>query len=34
VRDGLLESPAMPLDQTVDIMRTLDEIRRQSALSN
>ena len=33
VREGLLESPAMPLDQTVDIMRTLDEIRRQSGLA-
>jgi predicted dehydrogenase len=32
VREGLLESPAMPLDQSVDIMRVLDEIRRQSGL--
>ena len=32
VREGLLESPAMPLDQSVDIMRTLDEIRRQTGM--
>jgi hypothetical protein len=30
VREGLTESPAMPLDETVAIMRTLDEIRRQT----
>ncbi len=30
VREGLTESPAMPLDETVSIMRTLDEIRRQT----
>jgi predicted dehydrogenase len=32
VREGLLESPGMPLDETVDIMRTFDEIRRQTGL--
>jgi predicted dehydrogenase len=31
VREGLTESPGMPLDETVSIMRTLDEIRRQTA---
>jgi predicted dehydrogenase len=30
VREGLLESPGMPLDETVEIMRTFDEIRRQT----
>lgn len=28
---GLLESPWMPLDETVSVMATLDEIRRQTA---
>jgi predicted dehydrogenase len=32
LREGLLESPAMPLDESVAIMETLDEIRRQIAL--
>ena len=31
VREGLVESPGMPLDETISIMRTLDEIRRQTA---
>jgi predicted dehydrogenase len=30
VGEGLLESPGMPLDETVEIMRTFDEIRRQT----
>ena len=30
--EGLTESPAMPLDETVAIMRTMDEIRRQIGL--
>ncbi len=29
LRAGLLESPAMPLDESVSIMETMDEIRRQ-----
>lgn len=32
LRAGLLESPTMPLDESVAIMRTLDEIRRQIGL--
>ncbi len=32
VREGLTESPAMPLDETVAIMRTFDEIRRQTSM--
>lgn len=28
---GLLESPAMPLDETVSIMETMDEVRAQAA---
>jgi predicted dehydrogenase len=32
VGEGLLESPGMPLDQSVDIMRTFDEIRQQTRL--
>jgi predicted dehydrogenase len=32
VREGLLESPGMPLDETVEIMRTFDEIRRQAGV--
>ncbi len=32
VRAGLPESPAMPLDESVQIMETLDEIRRQIGL--
>jgi predicted dehydrogenase len=31
LRAGLPESPVMPLDETVAIMRTLDEVRRQTA---
>lgn len=31
LRAGLTESPVMPLDETVAIMRTLDEVRRQIA---
>jgi predicted dehydrogenase len=33
LREGLLESPVMPLDETVAIMTTLDEIRRQINLT-
>lgn len=29
VREGLLESPLLPLDETISIVETLDEIRRQ-----
>jgi hypothetical protein len=29
LRAGLLESPHMPLDETVQIMETMDEVRRQ-----
>jgi predicted dehydrogenase len=32
LREGLLESPVMPLDESVAIMETLDEIRRQIGL--
>lgn len=32
LREGLLESPDMPLDETLAIMRTMDEIRRQWGL--
>ncbi|GAB3679898.1 Gfo/Idh/MocA family protein [Angustibacter aerolatus] len=32
LRAGLLESPVLPLDETVAIMRTLDEVRAQSDL--
>ena len=32
IRAGLLESPTMPLDESVAIMETLDEIRRQVGL--
>jgi predicted dehydrogenase len=31
LRAGLVESPVLPLDETVSVMRTLDEIRRQTA---
>jgi hypothetical protein len=31
LRAGLSESPVLPLDETVAIMRTLDEIRAQTA---
>ena len=33
LRAGLLESPVMPLDETVSIMGTLDEVRDQIGLS-
>jgi predicted dehydrogenase len=33
LRAGLTESPAMPLDETVSIMATLDECRRQTGIS-
>lgn len=33
LREGLPESPAMPLDETVSIMATMDEIRRQIGLT-
>lgn len=33
VRDGRLESDVMPLDETVAIMRTMDEVRRQIGLT-
>ena len=32
LREGLTESPVMPLDETLAIMRTMDEIRRQWGL--
>lgn len=32
LRVGLLESPLMPLDESVSIMRTLDSLRRQAGL--
>jgi hypothetical protein len=32
LREGLRESPVMPLAETVTIMETLDEIRRQIGL--
>lgn len=32
LRSGLLESPLMPLDESVDIMRTLDTLRQQAGL--
>ena len=32
VREGLTESPSMPLDETIAIMRTFDEIRRQTGM--
>lgn len=32
LRAGLTESPVMPLDETVSIMRTLDECRRQTGI--
>ncbi len=32
LRAGLLESPVLPADETVQIMRTLDEVRRQIGL--
>jgi predicted dehydrogenase len=32
LRDGLTESPVMPLDETVNIMRTMDEVRAQAGI--
>jgi len=32
LREGLIESPVMPLDESLAIMRTMDEIRRQWGL--
>ena len=32
LRAGLTESPLMPLDETLAVMATLDEIRRQIGL--
>lgn len=29
IREGLTESPAMPLDETLEIMRTMDDLRAQ-----
>jgi hypothetical protein len=31
LRAGRSESPVLPLDETVAVMRTLDEIHRQTA---
>jgi predicted dehydrogenase len=33
LREGLAESPVLPLDETISIMETMDEIRRQVGLS-
>jgi predicted dehydrogenase len=32
LREGLTESPIMPLDETLAVMRTMDEVRRQIGL--
>jgi len=32
LREGRLESPVMPLDETLSIMRTLDQVRAQWGL--
>ena len=32
MREGALESPLMPLGETLQIMRTLDEVRQQIGL--
>ena len=29
MREGLTESPLLPLDDTLTVMRTMDEVRRQ-----
>ena len=34
LRAGLLESPLLPLDETYTIMQAMDEVRRQTGLSN
>jgi hypothetical protein len=31
LRSGALESPTMPLDESREIMRTVDEVRSQAA---
>ncbi len=33
LREGRTESPVMPLDETISIMRTMDEVRRQIGLA-
>ena len=33
VRAGLTESPILSLDETLSIMRTMDEVRRQIGLT-
>ena len=33
LEEGLLESPVLPLGETLTIMRTMDEVRRQIGLS-
>ncbi len=33
VREGLLESPTMPLDETLAIMKTLDAVREPWGLT-
>jgi hypothetical protein len=33
LREGRLESPDLPLAETLEIMRTMDEVRRQIGLS-
>ena len=33
LRDGLLESPHLTLDETVSIMATMDEVRAQIGLT-
>jgi hypothetical protein len=33
LREGLVESPVLPLSETLSIMRTMDEVRRQIGLS-
>jgi hypothetical protein len=32
LRQGLTESPILPLDESLDIMRTLDTLRQQFGL--
>jgi hypothetical protein len=31
LREGLLESPVMPLDESISIMATMDAVRAQGA---
>jgi hypothetical protein len=33
IQDGLTESPAMPVTESVSIMETMDEVRRQIRLT-